>query len=383
MTKQVRVNIRTVLNTKKAKTVKINGRDVIKIPSATLPDDIVMNGIMYPADEIEKSFLTLNRTPAPYGHPMVNGQFVSARDPEGINVGYIGAWNDNARQVNGRVELDKFIDVEVAGRSNEGQEVLDAIEAEEPIHTSNALLCDLDEAEEGEDFEYVARNMVFDHDAILLNEEGAATPEQGVGLFVNSQGQEIEVINSFLEEMADTDLEYAADQMARALERRERASVAERILSVIKEAFATNTRQQPANEREAEMADNKQLDDLSAKLDGLAESMGKLGDTFAEALTNGLKPLTDSFAEMQETQKAAEEKTFAENVAKVVKANILTEDEAKAVSPEGLASIAARIKTNKKAAGLNAADADDDGAEDEFKGYSVNSHIEEAMKKNG
>jgi len=39
---------------------------------------------MYPADEIEKSYMSLNRAPAPLGHPLINSQFVSARDPEGI-----------------------------------------------------------------------------------------------------------------------------------------------------------------------------------------------------------------------------------------------------------------------------------------------------------
>ncbi|PLU56884.1 hypothetical protein BMJ22_34025, partial [Sinorhizobium medicae] len=125
--KHVRVNVRSVANTKAVRKEKRNGRDVVIVPSATLPDDIIMNGIRYPADEIAKSFVGLNRTPAPLGHPMINGKFVSARDPEGINVGYIGAWNENVRRENGRVFLDKVIDIEVANRSPGGKEVLAAI----------------------------------------------------------------------------------------------------------------------------------------------------------------------------------------------------------------------------------------------------------------
>jgi len=60
---------------------KLNGRDVIIVPSATLPDGIVMNDILYPAEEIERSYKGLERTPAPLGHPTINGKFVSARDP--------------------------------------------------------------------------------------------------------------------------------------------------------------------------------------------------------------------------------------------------------------------------------------------------------------
>jgi len=136
--KRVQVNIQSVANVKAARREKRNGRDVVIVPSATLPDNIVMNGIRYPADEIEKSYVSLNRTPAPLGHPMINGNFISARDPEGINIGYIGAWNENVRRENGRVFLDKVIDVDVANRSAGGKAVLAAIDAGEAIHTSTA-----------------------------------------------------------------------------------------------------------------------------------------------------------------------------------------------------------------------------------------------------
>src|SRR6478752_9396908 len=98
MPNQVRVNVRTLANVNAVRKEKRNGRDLVIVPSATLPDNIIMNGIKYPAEEIAKSYQTLNRSPAPLGHPLVNGKFVSARDPEGLNIGYIGAWNENVRQ---------------------------------------------------------------------------------------------------------------------------------------------------------------------------------------------------------------------------------------------------------------------------------------------
>ena len=116
------------------------------MPSATLPDDVVMNDILYPAAEIAKSFKTLERTPAPLGHPSVNGKFLSARDPEGLNQGWIGAWNENVRQEGGRVLLDKVIDVERANQSEGGKRVLAAIDAGDPVHTSTGLLAIMDAA---------------------------------------------------------------------------------------------------------------------------------------------------------------------------------------------------------------------------------------------
>ena len=83
MSKQVRVNIRAAVNAAKIRTEKRNGREVMVIPSATLPDGVVMNGIRYGAEAIAASFKTLDRTLAPLGHPVgADGGFLSAKDPE-------------------------------------------------------------------------------------------------------------------------------------------------------------------------------------------------------------------------------------------------------------------------------------------------------------
>jgi len=216
--KPARVNITTLVNKNAIRKEKRNNRDVIIVPSATLPDNVIMNEIKYPADEIEKSFHSLNRTPAPLGHPMVNGEYVSALDPEGLNVGWVGAWNENVRRENGRVFLDKVIDVARANESEGGKRVLNAIEKGEPIHTSTGLLCHLEPVKKS-DYKYIAHDIEFDHDAILLDVSGAATPEDGVGIFVNSEGEreEIQVVNSIYEQ-TENDLDWAVEQLEAVLE---------------------------------------------------------------------------------------------------------------------------------------------------------------------
>ena len=270
---QVRVNIRSTVNAAKIRKEKRNGRDVLIVPSATLPDDVVMNGILYPALEIEKSFKGLERTPAPLGHPQVNGKFVSARDPEGINQGWIGAWNENVRRKDGRVFLDKVIDVERANQSEGGRAVLDAIDKGEPISTSTGLLCLLEAANGDVEHKFVARNIAFDHDAILLDEDPAASPDQGVGMMVNSAGQEIEVINSAFDE-ADRELDWAVESALRAVEKRRRAPMVDRIKAALIEAILGSERASPANRKEDDMTVSKeQFDALSAKVDTLSESL--------------------------------------------------------------------------------------------------------------
>lgn len=361
MAKTVRVNIRSVANAAAVRKEKRNGRDVVIVPSATLPDDIVMNDILYPASEIAKSFKSLDRTPAPLGHPTINGKFVSARDPEGINIGWIGAWNENIRQEKGRVLLDKVIDVERANQSEGGRAVLAAIEAGGPIHTSTGLLCMLDAANGDVDYKHTARDIVFDHDAILLDEEGAATPEQGVGMLVNAKGEteEIEVINSTLTEEAERGLDWAIEHLASALERRERAGWLEQFKTAIMKLIPGSERTPSANRKEADMADEKQLSELSAKIDGLPASIAEaitkgIGDAVGAAVSNAVKPLVDAQATAVANQKAKDDEEHADLVGKVVKANLLDEATAKATPLNTLRALAPKTVPGK-AAPLNSA----------------------------
>ncbi|MDE4595296.1 hypothetical protein [Sinorhizobium meliloti] len=354
--KHVRVNVRSVANTKAVRKEKRNGRDVVIVPSATLPDNIIMNGIMYPADEIEKSYVSLNRTPAPLGHPTINGKFVSALDPEGINLGYIGAWNENVRRENGRVFLDKVIDVEVANRSPGGKEVLAAIEKGEPVHTSTGLLANLEAVSNASDHKHIARNIQFDHDAILLNESGAATPEQGVGMLVNANGEqeEIEVINSSLTEEADREIDWAGTRLVEALRRRENIGIWDKVKAAIMEAVGSG-RVPSTNRKEDDMpVSDEQFKSLSDEVKTLSESMAKIGDTIGAAVANAVKPLVDAQNEMVANQKAKEEAEKADLVVKVVKANVLSESAAKELTLNALKELASKAEPGKAAA-LNGA----------------------------
>lgn len=341
--KPARINITTLVNKKNIRKETRNGREVIIVPSATLPDNIVMNDIMYPADEIAKSYHTLDRTPAPLGHPMVNGQFVSALDPEGLNAGWIGAWNENVRREGGRVFLDKVIDVARANESEGGRRVLEAINKGEPIHTSTGLLAHLEPIKKA-NYKYVAHDIDFDHDAILLDVAGAATPEDGVGIFVNSDGerQEVQVVNSIYEQ-TENDLDWAVEQVARALERRQKASLFERMKSVLVEAFGGDSAVSETNEKDEKMT-KEELESLTGKIDKMSEDISKIGEAVGTAVANAIKPIVDAHNAQIEAAKAAEETEKAELVDKVVKANLLEESAAKETPLATLKALAANIK---------------------------------------
>jgi hypothetical protein len=336
MSKQVRVNVSTVVNASAIRREKRNGRDVVIVPSATLPDDIIMNGsggrILYPAAEIEKSYKGLERTPAPLGHPAVNGKFVSARDPEGLTQGWIGAWNENVRRENGRVLLDKVIDVNVANQSEGGKSVLAAIEKQEPIHTSTGILMMLDAAN-AEDHKFVARDMVFDHDAILLDAPGAATPEQGVGMFVNAAGDEIEVINSTVDDDIEREVTWAAESILRAVERKEQQPLLQQLISymmgIIKGSPSPDVTESLPLTANGDTMDKAQFDALMAKVDGIVSAPSLTEAKVVEIVGNALKPITDRMEADAQTAKATADAEHADLVTKVVANGLLDEAVAK------------------------------------------------------
>lgn len=184
----------------------IDGVEHIIVSSYTLPDNVVMNEGMYPADEIEKSYKSLERTLAPIEHPKdSDGNFISASDPVAIHNYHAGAFNVNVKRENGRVHIEKHINVQEAMKSDRGKRLLDRIneletnENPRPIHTSTGVWLEVEPVDgmktndDGQEYKWIARNMCFDHDAILLDSVGAAQPHQGVGMAVNAEGDDIEV----------------------------------------------------------------------------------------------------------------------------------------------------------------------------------------------
>lgn len=207
-TKRVMIQCRTLVNRDAVTRKSIDGVEHIIVSSSTLPDDIVMNGGLYPAEEIAKGFESLELTLAPIEHPVIDNQFISANDPRAIHDFHAGAFNMNVRRENGRVHIDKFINVPEAMKTDRGKRLLDRIDELEnnsdprPMHTSVGVFLLPEELAEpqtnaaGDEFTWIARDMVFDHDAILLDSVGAAQPHQGVGVAVNRKGEEFSV-NSF------------------------------------------------------------------------------------------------------------------------------------------------------------------------------------------
>ncbi|MEX9943116.1 DUF2213 domain-containing protein [Providencia rettgeri] len=191
------------VNSSNISTETIDGDEHIVIRGVVpVIDDVVMNGGLYPASEINSSFKSMEGRQCPYGHPKIGTDYVSADMPRAVNQYHIGAWAENVRKDGEKVIMDVKVNRRFADGCEKGKEFLSRIDgiiagnSADPIHVSTGLLLQREQNKgksKGKAYTWVARNMHFDHIAILpASEPGAATPEEGVGMFVNSEGEKLE-----------------------------------------------------------------------------------------------------------------------------------------------------------------------------------------------
>ena len=129
-----------------------------------------------------------------------------------VNSYHVGAWLQNVSHTDGKVTGDMYVNRQYAESSEKGKRLINRLDEmlagtnQDPIHISTGLLYSgiaANGESKGKKYNEIATNMMFDHVAVLLDEPGAGTPEEGVGIFVNAEGDEleIEVVN-----LADADV---------------------------------------------------------------------------------------------------------------------------------------------------------------------------------
>ena len=344
------------LNLNEMKPIDLNGRAVYRVSARTLPDDIIMNRVLYPAAEIAKGYKTLNNRPAPLGHPRVGDWNVSANDPEGINRHWCGAWNADSDRVlegNGkyRIHHNIYLDIEKAKESDNGRRVLNAFEKGDQIHTSVGVMCNAEWSRDNEDYDWIARNIAIDHNAILLDQRGAATPDEGVGVFVSEAFPEEKelIINNFrYKESSNGELP------------------------------ATPSNPNPeSTPMPNENPESKPAATPEAKPETITMTNEQLKDIVRSAVSEEL-------AKHQEANAATEK---AEIVNKIVATNLLSKENAEKLDIATLKELHTNAGTKQPAAPVNGAPATPDTndgkitLENMFKDYSYNAIAEEVDKR--
>lgn len=175
-------------------------------------DNVVMNRRLYPGKALAAAAKGLEGKPAPAGHPVRNGAYISAAHGAALASSWIGSYCVNARHESGRTLVDIEVNEKQARAHDKGAQLIERLDAAiagtntAPIHVSTGLngkFVAANGESMGKQYDTIVEDIEYDHLAILLGEKGAATPDQGVGMFLNSAGEQEAVESATLELVAD------------------------------------------------------------------------------------------------------------------------------------------------------------------------------------
>lgn len=224
--KKTRINVLTTVNADKIKIARseIEGEKYVAIKNVLwMADNSVLNGGLYSAAENEKGYASMDGRVMPFGHPMVNGQYVAISNLDSANVAvalgkhYGGVHAQNVRKERSSYFADVMINERVANSHDDGKLLLEwaanaesynSGKGEKPsnIHMSTGLMTNRIQANgevNGEKYTWSASDQQYDHLAILFHERGAGG--DSVSIAVNCES----VINSELIINDDEALKYS------------------------------------------------------------------------------------------------------------------------------------------------------------------------------
>lgn len=173
-----------------ARRERVDGRDYIVAPVSMVVTGVLpgsQGSLYYPPDEITRSVDAWNGMPVVMNHPYEMGSPVSARHPRILSkqgVGHIY----NSGYKNNKLRAEAWIDIEKANRVDPN--LVGNIERGNRIEVSTGLFTDNEPRTgvyNGRQFTHVARNYRPDHLAILPNERGACSNDDGCGINVNAE----------------------------------------------------------------------------------------------------------------------------------------------------------------------------------------------------
>lgn len=141
----------------------------------------VMNGLLYPGEELSKFPEAWNGRPVPVSHPEENGEPVTCNRPDIITAQTVGKLF-NTTYVGGKLKSEIWIDQAKAARVS--PQLVNAILSNQHIEVSTGLFLEKEMVSgtfSGKPYHSVARNYRPDHLALLLGEKGACSWEDGAG----------------------------------------------------------------------------------------------------------------------------------------------------------------------------------------------------------
>lgn len=196
--------IKLVANFGKLRFVDINGRQFAIAPIKILMPRVLhgsKGALFYPPEEIARNVHDWNGKPLVVKHPNLKGSNVSAHLPEIFATQEIGRIYNASIANDNSLTVDGYFDVDITRKLD--NRVWNALIRGEKIEVSTGLFTDNEPAQlnavyEGTPYTHIARNYRPDHLAILPDEQGACSCEDGCGVFQTYNKDERLVLANWL-----------------------------------------------------------------------------------------------------------------------------------------------------------------------------------------
>ena len=361
-----------------------DGKRILRIPAKTMPGgDFVMSRIKFSKDNVIEKMSTLEDTPAPLGHPFdEEGVMLSATSKKGIQDHYAAAWNENVRWEDeggpgnlGRVAMDVVIYEDEARGNPRAERVVSAVKkayaANEPVNTSVGLFAWVQPVAGG-NYDYEALIDRFDHNAILLDEPPASTPEEGTGLFVASARGAAQI------EM----LCFSADSAEPVEEVEPSGLCKDRIIDGVGRMFGLRNREETDMSEDAKQEPEVETPKAESNEPAVTQAaFDEFKTEMKAAFAEALAPLKETSDKQAAAFKADEDSKRAEAAAKVVKAGFMKEEQiTDEISTNVLLTMASNVGEPGKAADIEGdkAPAEPDESEDPVGSFDFQARVEAA-----
>ena len=161
---------------------EMDGDEYLVVPAVAMRSG-VLNGVYYSSNELKRFANTWNGVPIPVGHPEEDGIHVSANSPKyeaSTNIGKVFG----AHYAQGRLKCELWLHVDKAKRLGFEALIAQFEDKKEMCEISTGLFSEIEAADgmfNNQSYEMVAHNIVPDHIALLPNEIGACSIDDGCG----------------------------------------------------------------------------------------------------------------------------------------------------------------------------------------------------------
>lgn len=179
-------------------------KEYVVVPMVILTEG-VHNGssgpLYYPPEELSKTPVAWNHKPVVVYHPTMNGEPLSASEPHIINSRKVGLMM-NTRWENGKLKSEAWLDRNKANKVD--PRIMETVDKLETMELSTGVFLDIDKTAgnwNGEPYVGIARNFRADHLALLPDQVGACSLQDGAGLLRNARKEGLwDTFKRFLEE---------------------------------------------------------------------------------------------------------------------------------------------------------------------------------------